>query len=106
TAMDALTVSERYTLFLHDALPIWGTDALVMTDGTNAWVATGNNAGTLNTTTTFSGITTLTGGTGTDTLTGVAAGSSWSITGANEVGRAHVSATATEASVVASGADK
>ncbi|MCX5808025.1 MAG: hypothetical protein NTX36_01420, partial [Proteobacteria bacterium] len=55
-----------------------GTDTLAATDGTNAWLITGDNAGTLNTSTTFSAIKNLTGGSGADTFTGAGG----SITGA------------------------
>jgi len=45
-----------------------GSDTLAATNGTNSWLATGANAGTMNGTTSFSGITNLRGGTGADTF--------------------------------------
>ncbi|MBV5340433.1 MAG: filamentous hemagglutinin N-terminal domain-containing protein [Deltaproteobacteria bacterium] len=58
-----------------------GTDTLLAANGTNAWLTTGSNSGTLNTATTFSGITNLAGGSGTDTLTGRNVTNVWSVTG-------------------------
>jgi len=82
-----------------------GVDALVVTDGTNAWTVSGANAGTLNVSTSFSGIETLTGGTGTDTLTGPNAATAWSITGANAVTVDGMDASSIEALVGGTGSD-
>ena len=58
-----------------------GTDILRATNGTNAWLTTGTNSGTLNESTLFSGITNLAGGSGGDTTTIGIPGFIGSITG-------------------------
>ncbi|HET7922521.1 MAG TPA: filamentous hemagglutinin N-terminal domain-containing protein, partial [Gammaproteobacteria bacterium] len=82
-----------------------GTNTLAVTDGTNAWLISGANAGSLNTSTTFSAISTLTGGSGTDTLTGPNATTAWSITGANAVTVSGMAASSMDALVGGTGAD-
>jgi len=84
-AADTFTLATLVTTFNGTLNGGAGTDALVATDGTNAWASTGANQGTLNATTTFTTMETLTGGSGTDTLTGQNAANAWAIPAANEV---------------------
>jgi hypothetical protein len=58
-----------------------GNDELTAANGTNAWVITSANAGTLNGATSFTQIEKLKGGSGTDTLTGPGTGQTWTLTG-------------------------
>ena len=118
TGMDALAGGTGKDIFtLGAGVPVFngtitgggGSDTLAATDGTNSWLVTGPNVGTLNaaptSTTIFSGITylnggsgadtfrldagvpvfsgSITGGGGNDTLAATNGANSWQVTGAN-----------------------
>ncbi|MEO8021355.1 filamentous hemagglutinin N-terminal domain-containing protein [Polaromonas sp.] len=85
SANDTFTLAAGVTSFNGSVAGSGGTNTLAAVDGTNAWVMSGTNSGTLNASTSFNTITTLAGGTGTDTLTGQNTGTVWTVTGANDV---------------------
>ncbi|MGH3237474.1 MAG: beta strand repeat-containing protein, partial [Streptosporangiaceae bacterium] len=102
---DVFTLASDVPTFNGSITGGGGVDTLAATNGTNAWIITSANTGSLNVTTVFSGITNLTGGSGSDTLTGVAGGSNWSITGANAVSVSGMNASSMEALVGGTGTD-
>ncbi|MHB8121545.1 MAG: filamentous hemagglutinin N-terminal domain-containing protein [Desulfuromonadaceae bacterium] len=72
TGKDIFTLGAGVPVFNGTITGGGGSDTLAATDGTNSWLATGPNVGTLNaaptSTTIFSGITYLNGGSGADTF--------------------------------------
>ncbi len=102
---DSFTLDAGVSTFSGSIAGGGGTDALIGTNGTNAWVLSGVNAGTLNAGTVFSAITNLTGGTGIDTLTGRNAPNTWSITGTNAASVDGMTMTSVEALVGGNAAD-
>jgi filamentous hemagglutinin family protein len=82
-----------------------GNDTLSASNGTNMWLTTGSNSGTLNTTTTFSGITNLVGGSGADALTGRNLTNVWSVTGTKAAALDGMNATGMDVLVGGSGTD-
>ncbi|MDA8254599.1 MAG: hypothetical protein M0Z99_02995, partial [Betaproteobacteria bacterium] len=70
-AADTFTLASGITTFNGSINGVGGVDTLAATDGTNSWVSTGANAGTLNASTTFSAIANFVGGSGADAFFGV-----------------------------------